>query len=950
MNNTFKKTIISKAVTLSCLSVMALSTVAHADTITIQAENFSNYGGIFDDGQPNPITVHSVAGGRAISYVNAGDFVDYNITTNGGEYSLEYLVGTSMTTNPGIEFLVNINGNWVSQNITTVPLGSWDNFQPLNSPHLVTLPAGASTIRLHAVGSNWQWNLDSFTLNQENPINTDTTNNVEDNTDASTPVEDLVVQLESFTNTGKNGAAVPGDNTLGFGKTSNGINFNTVGDYADYNINFPETGTYSVSIAAGSTIKGQIGAEIIVNNTTVSTGYLGETGGWDNYQDFSLNGNVVVNTAGINTIRVKSHGSSNWQWNGNSVTFSYVSSNTDGGIDPGTGTPDTAGVIHLEDPIAIPANLKIEKSSVWFTYPQNSQLPAFSDFGATGAFWGHMPEEHIDDSAVVSNWANLVQNYRNQGLDYVARGEFDWGFRWFIDYVGDPTAHWARTLDDQIITMTFMGNLNYKGYPNGWMSNHSPTFVDYYKTQVDALLSANVSHIMFDSQTSSTRSTDLNQFGGDFSTWSMDGFRDYMRNKYTSAELATKGISNINNFNYKNFLVSAGYTHTTYMAAANRISSGIPLFDDFIYFNRDVLNEKMGEVLEYIRSINSTIEVGATTALSEARGYIFDKNISFLAGELAMSSTVTDEMPIPIITHLKNAEAVDKTLVYFPYPFDFKNLYDRKSPALARTWIAQSYAMGAIFSIPANIWIGDAGVWSPNADNYRDIYQFADENSNLLDGYDAFSNVGLVSPMMASLDATWIDGSGVLQTSIRYLIENNLNFDLLPFGDPGLAFVPTQEKLNSLSTIIVDADRNYLTAEQNALLNANSAKVLDLSNNADAAAINALKANNISVTVNNAPADATVTALSRVHESNTNAPYVVQLLNRPVNPANGVTPIINNVKIAIPQNYFRETLTQATVHLPGASSVNANITSNANGDYVITVNNLGVWGIIELAH
>jgi len=798
MNNTFKKTIISKAIALSCLSFMALSTAAHADTITIQAEDFSNYGGTFDDGQPNPITVHSVAGGSAISYVNAGDFIDYNITTNGGEYSVEYLVGTSMATSPGIEFLVNINGNWVSQDIVTVPQGSWDNFQPLKSTHLVTLPTGASTIRLHALGSNWQWNLDSFSLNQETPINNGTTDNVADNTDAS--------------------------------------------------------------------------------------------------------------------------------------------------------TPDTAGVIHLEDPIAIPANLKIEKSSVWFTYPQNSQLPAFSDFGATGAFWGHMPEEHIDDSAVVSNWANLVQNYRNQGLDYVARGEFDWGFRWFIDYVGDPTAHWARTLDDQIITMTFMGNLNYKGYPNGWMSNHSPTFVDYYKTQVDALLSANVSHIMFDSQTSSTRTTDLNQFGGDFSTWSMDGFRNYMRDKYTSAELAAKGISNINNFNYKNFLVSAGYTHATYMAAANRISSGIPLFDDFIYFNRDVLNEKMGEVLDYIRSINATIEVGATTALSEARGYIFDKNISFLAGELAMASTVTDEMPIPIITHLKNAEAVDKTLVYFPYPFDFKNLYDRNSPALARTWIAQSYAMGAIFSIPANIWIGDAGVWSPNADNYRDIYQFADANSNLLDGYDAFSNVGLVSPMMASLDATWIDGSGVLQTSIRYLIENNLNFDLLPFGDPGRAFVPTQEKLNSLSTIIVDADRSYLTAEQNALLNANSTKVLDLSSNADAAAINALKANNISVTVNNTAADATVTALSRVHESNNNAPYVVQLLNRPVNPTNGVTPIINNVKIAIPQSYFPETLTQATVHLPGASSVNADITSNANGDYVITVNNLGVWGIIELAH
>ena len=358
----------------------------------------------------------------------------------------------------------------------------------------------------------------------------------------------------------------------------------------------------------------------------------------------------------------------------------------------------------------------------------------------------------------------------------------------------------------------------------------------------------------------------------------------------------------------------------------------------------------MAEVLDYIRSIDADIEIGATTALTEARGYIFDKDLTFLAGELAMGSAVADEMPIPIISHLKSAEAVDKTLVYFPYPWNFKDLYDRNSPQMARTWIAQSYAMGAIFSIPANVWIGDAGVWSPGADNYRDLYQFASDNSALLDGYDAFSKVGLVSPMMASLDTTWIDGSNRLQTSIRYLIENNLNFDLLIFGDPGKPVVPTQAQLSALDAIIVDSDRKYLTDAQNALLDANNHKVLDLNNSADTAAINALKATNISVTIGNAAADDTITALSRVHESNNNAPYVIQLLNRPVNPANGVTPVLSNIKIAIPQGYFPEGITQATVHKPGAGSVNANITSNNNGDYVITVNNLGVWGMIELAH
>lgn len=783
---TTRRSLISASI---ALSFTLFGANAYADTIVVQAESFDNRGGSFNDGQTYPVSTYTANGITAINYVNKGDFVDYNINANGGNYTVEYQVATDVQSGAVIEILVNNNGTWSSQGTVGVPRTSWSNFQPLTASHQVILPAGASTVRLHAIGADWQWNLDYFTL----------------------------------TSVGNNGGG-------------------------------------------------------------------------------------------------------------------------------GATQPPSSSTIHLEAPINIPNHRKINKGSVWYTYPQNSNLADFNNFGAEGAFWGHMPEEHLENPAVVSNWVNLVQGYRNQGLDYMGRGEFDWGFRWFTDYAGDPTPHWARTLDNNIITMTFMGDLSYENYPNGWLSNHSPLFVDYFKFQVDALLSANITHMMFDSQTSSTRSTDLGQFGGDFSPMAMDGFREYMRDKYTNAELQAKGINNINNFNYRNFLISNGYTHASYMAAANRITSGIPLFDDFIYFNRDVLNEKMGEVFDYIRSKDATIEIGATTALSEARGYIFDKDITFLAGELAMGSGVADEMPIPIITHLKNAEAVDKTLIYFPYPFDFKNLYDRNSPRMARTWIAQSYAMGAIFSIPANIWIGDAGVWAPGADNYRDLYQFADNRKGLLDGYDAYSKVGLVSPMMASLDATWINGSGRLQTSIRYLIEHNLNFDLLPFGDPGHPFVPTQAQLNSYDAIIIDSDSSFLTAQQNALLNNYSNKVFNLNDASDTAAINALENSNISVTINNANGNATVTALSRVHEQNANKPYVIHLLTRPVNPNNGITPIQNNVEVAIPQGYFPENITQIKLHLPDGTVTNLSKSTNSNGDDVVTFNNLGVWGLLELIH
>ena len=168
-----KRSLLSSSI---ALSLALLSTEALADTITVQAESFDNSGGTYQDGQPNPVTIYSVNGQSAINWVNAGDYVDFNITTQGGEYNIEYLVGTSVQSGSGIEVLVNNSGTWQSQGTVSVPVGQWDDFQSLTPSHTVNLPAGASTIRLMAVGSTWQWNMESFKLTQVTAIDGDADN------------------------------------------------------------------------------------------------------------------------------------------------------------------------------------------------------------------------------------------------------------------------------------------------------------------------------------------------------------------------------------------------------------------------------------------------------------------------------------------------------------------------------------------------------------------------------------------------------------------------------------------------------------------------------------------------------------------------------------------------------------------------------------------------------
>ncbi|WAJ69150.1 carbohydrate-binding protein [Catenovulum adriaticum] len=923
------------------LSIALLSAEAYADTLVLQAESFDNSGGTFNDGQPNPVSTYSVNGLEAINFINAGDFVDYNITAEGGEYSIEYLVGTSVQSGPSIEVLVNTNGAWVSQGVVNVPLSSWNNFQPLTPSHTVTLPAGSSTIRLHAIGSAWQWNMDSFKLTQVTPI------------EPEPAAGDIIIELEDFVTTGTTGR-VGGDSVEGFGDTSTGVNWVTNGDWGDYNVTFTQPGTYKAYITIAAENAGSYGARVDLNGEPMAWGYFAETGSWDVSEEIELyGGNFVVEQSGAATIRVEAIGGSDWQWGGDKVRFTRVNDSTyvparhynpnDHFVAEVKGPQTT--LTYLKKPVDIPANKQVLKSDVWYTYPQNHELDGYDNFGATGAFWGHPPEHDFYDETVIMDWAvNVVDVFQSEGFEYTARGEFDWGYGWFTEYVTNPQPHYVQTLDDRNVRMTFMGYLSHNGYNNHWLSNHSPAFVPFLKSQVDQLLKANPDKLMFDTQTNSTRSTDMRTFGGDFSPYAMENFRIWLDKKYSSSALFAMGINDISTFNYKQHLLNAGVTHTSFSNAADTLSGNVPLLEDFIYFNRDVWNQKFAEVLDYIRLQRPDIEIGASTQLFESRGYIFNENITFLSGELNLGARTTiAELPTNILVHLKGAQAVDKTLAYFPYPWEFDELRIQDAPRFGRGWVAQAYAYGGLFAIPANVWVGgEVFTWSPGADNYRDLYQFVRAKETLLDNYTSYSKVGLVHAMYSSMKAGFIDGGNQVQSSVKLLTEDNINFDMLVFGDAGYPVVPRNEDFAQFEHIFYDGDLQYLTTEQQSLLDQQGSKVRHIGQRGSITGID------INVSINGVVSNETVSAVSRIHETNANAPYVVHLVNRPF--SGGVTPTLNGVEIAIPQGYFPDTITTATLHLPDGTTTNLAVSTNANGDILLPVNNLEVWGILELGH
>ncbi len=124
-------------------------------TFTVEAEDFDVNGGV---------QVYTVGGVTAINFVEANDWVEYNVNVpETGTYLIDYYISTPLD---GSTIGFRLNGNTIV--VDNVPNnGTWDVFTtPFRSSGTVTMNAGANTIRLVAGFNAWQWNLDKFVLSK----------------------------------------------------------------------------------------------------------------------------------------------------------------------------------------------------------------------------------------------------------------------------------------------------------------------------------------------------------------------------------------------------------------------------------------------------------------------------------------------------------------------------------------------------------------------------------------------------------------------------------------------------------------------------------------------------------------------------------------------------------------------------------------------------------------
>ncbi len=283
------------------------------DTLVIEAENFNNTGGTFNDGFAGGPGLGVNNAGTIINYVNAGDFTEYNVNIpSAGTYEISYQISTPSS---NAQIQLSNGGTTVTTNVPNN--GSWSSFGNLDASNTINLGSGNQTIRITASGSNtWQWNLDKITLEKVggNPPN---------NGGGGATAQAFTIEAEDFTSTnGTFNDSFAGGPGLGANAAGTAINYVNSGDFMLYNINVAATGNYDVSYLI-TTPSDNAQIQMLVDGNLVDTTNIPNNGSWSNYTGRS--GGTIALTAGSHTVRINASGSNQWQWNLDKINFTPAS-------------------------------------------------------------------------------------------------------------------------------------------------------------------------------------------------------------------------------------------------------------------------------------------------------------------------------------------------------------------------------------------------------------------------------------------------------------------------------------------------------------------------------------------------------------------------------------------------------------------------------------------------
>jgi len=566
------------------------------------------------------------------------------------------------------------------------------------------------------------------------------------------------------------------------------------------------------------------------------------------------------------------------------------------------------------------AGRAIRRSDVVFMY-DNPEM--YEPYGCTVLGWaGRADRDHIRQAHEMG-----VRQF-SVGVGFLTE------FRRVIDFSDDFLDAAARNFAGKPFIVPWLWDHKYKGQPAYWWCTNSPLYRQYLDSRLRQQISAGPDGLHIDDYRGTSGS--VTWLSGCFCRHCMKAFRQYLGREVPAEKLAQLGITDLKDFDYRQFLLGRGVTPEQY----KKRRRSLPLAKEFYDFQ---VKANTAFVAQYRRRAEQIrgkpLALCVNSGLTNPQSLAIAPQLSYFCCEVRHGAASLKPAEHPIYVY-KLGDGLDRPVASTASGQDWAYVAEHHKPALVRSWAALSYAFGHTLMAPHRQWCytKEKGThwYAGPTDQYAYLYRFVRGIADLLDGHQAIAPVAVVYD-----NAARRLGRGNIEPICIRLAQQNVPFTVLIAGDDWLDYHLTAGQLKPYRAVVVpqglamdDPQRQLLKAveAQGRLVRWPDEEGLR-------------KRVGTPVAVQGA---SDVMVVSRAIPGDTQAPVVVHLLNRRYDGANDRIVPGEGFAVRIRRDLLGgRTFSRATLHAPKAEPRPLSLTVEGE-TLVIHVPRLDLWGVVAL--
>jgi len=571
--------------------------------------------------------------------------------------------------------------------------------------------------------------------------------------------------------------------------------------------------------------------------------------------------------------------------------------------------------------VEVPAGQRaLRRSDVVFMY-DNPKL--YGEYGCTVLGWaGRADAEHIRRA------------HRSGVRLFTCSIGFLTEFRRVIDFSPDFLDAACRNFSGEPFTVPWLWDHHYKGQPAYWWCTNSPLYRRYLLQRLREVMAAGPDGLHIDDYRGTSGS--ITWLSGGFCRHCMAAFRKYLAEHVPKERLAELGVTDLEHFDYREFLRRRGVRPEQYRRQRGRL----PLAAEFLDFQVKAATQFVAQFhRKAIELRGKPITLSVNSGLNSPIALAVAPYVSYFCCEVSHQASRLKPADHPVYIY-KLADGLDRPVASTASGYDWALINEQGRDGLVRTWIALSYAFGHNFMGPHRQWCytkqkGTHWYSGPTA-SYAPLYRFVRKHAELLDGYEAVAPVAVVYD-----NAARRRGRANIEPICVELARRSVPFTIAVAGDDWLNYRLDPQRVRRFKAVIVPEQLGMDKAQRAAIGQVRAAGRLVVWPNWQ-------KLNELVPAPIQLSAAGPVWAVPRAKPNDLAAPAVLHLLNRSYDAKADAVKPIKNVTVRIRRDLFGgRSFALATVHAPGRPEVTLNVSSGGQ-HFSFTVPELGLWCIVAL--